>query len=236
VPTMLLTGANRGLGLEFTRQYLAEGWTVHACCRNPAGAAELRALAPADGRLQLHTLEVADFAATARLARSLADRSIDVLLANAGLFGPRHGTDGDWRQVFGHIDYGVWDEIFRVNTQAPLCLAEAFVEHVAASEGRKIVVISSSLGAIAETSGGLYAYRSTKAALNMAMASLAKDLAPRGISVGLYCPGWVQTAMGGPQAPLTPATSIAGLRQRIAELGPATSGEYRRYDGAPIPW
>jgi NAD(P)-dependent dehydrogenase (short-subunit alcohol dehydrogenase family) len=236
VSTILLTGANRGLGLEFTRQYLAEGWTVHACCRDPAGATELRALATADGRLQLHALDVADFAATASLAHSLAGRSIDVLLANAGLFGPKHGADGDWRQVFGHIDYGVWDEIFRVNTQAPLRLAEAFVEHVAASNGRKIVAISSSLGAIAETGGGLYAYRSNKGALMMEMASRAKDLAPRGIAVGVYCPGWVQTAMGGPQAPLAPATSIAGLRQRIAELGPATSGEYRRYDGSRIPW
>lgn len=236
MPTILLTGANRGLGLEFARRYLAEGWTVHACCRDPATATELRALAPADGRLHLHALDVADFAATAVLAAALAGRPIDVLLANAGLFGPKHGADGDWRQVFGHIDYRVWDEIFRVNTQAPLRLAEAFVEHVAASTERKIVAISSSLGAVAETRGGLYAYRSTKAALNMAMASLAKDLAPRGISVGLYCPGWVQTEMGGPEAPLTPAASIAGLRQRIAELGPATSGEFRRFDGSPLPW
>jgi NAD(P)-dependent dehydrogenase (short-subunit alcohol dehydrogenase family) len=236
MPALLLTGANRGLGLEFTRQYLAEGWTVHACCRDPAAATELRALAPADDRLQLHALDVADFAATAALARTLAGRPIDVLLANAGLFGPKHGADGDLRQVFGHLDYRIWDELFRVNTQAPLCLAEAFVEHVAASAGRRIVAISSSLGAVAETGGGLYAYRSSKAALNMAMATLARDLAPRGIAVGVYCPGWVQTAMGGPQAPLTPAASIAGLRQRIAELGPATSGEYRRYDGSPIPW
>jgi NAD(P)-dependent dehydrogenase (short-subunit alcohol dehydrogenase family) len=240
MPTLLVTGANRGLGLEFVRQYAADGWRVLACTRRPDEAVALQELAARQGAVEVHPLDVADPAAIGGLAARLAGTPIDVLLNNAGVFGPKPGAERDPRQQFGHLDPAVVERVFRVNAVAPLRMAEAFVGHVAASVQKKIVTISSSVGSIAQMlerhEGGLYAYRMSKAAVNAAMAALASDVAPRGIRVGVYCPGWVQTDMGGVGAPLTPAESIAGLRARIAELDAATSGQFRLYDGTPIPW
>lgn len=235
MPTVLVTGSNRGLGLEFVRQYAAEGWRVHACCRDPAGASALQELA-AGGDVVVHALDVEDFDAIGRLAQRLAGTAIDVLLNNAGLFGPKAHAEGDPRQSFGHLDYDVWARVLRVNAQAPLRMAEAFVEHVAASGQRRIVNVSSVIGSIARTDGGNYAYRTSKAALNMVTANLARDLAPRGIRVMSVCPGWVKTEMGGAGASLDPATSIRGVRQRIAELDDARSGAFIHHDGAALPW
>jgi NAD(P)-dependent dehydrogenase (short-subunit alcohol dehydrogenase family) len=240
MPTLLVTGANRGLGLEFVRQYAADGWRVVACARQPATATELAALAARQPGVEVHALDVGDAGAIGALAAKLAGTAIDVLLNNAGLFGPKPGADDDPRQLLGHLDPAVLEELFRVNAVAPLRIAEAFVEHVAASEQKKIATISSSIGSIGQTrgrsEGGLYAYRMSKAAVNMAMAALAGDLAPRGIAVGVYCPGWVRTRMGGPRAPLTPEASVAGLRARIASLDAATSGRFLLHDGTPLPW
>jgi NAD(P)-dependent dehydrogenase (short-subunit alcohol dehydrogenase family) len=240
MPTLLVTGANRGLGLEFARQYAADGWRVLACTRVPDAAADLQALATREPCVEIHALDVADPAAVGALAARLAGTPIDVLLNNAGLFGPKPGADRDLRQQFGHLDPTVLHDLHRVNAVAPLRMAEAFVEHVAAGVQKKIATISSSIGSIgqarAKGEGGLYAYRMSKAAVNMAMAALATDLAPRGIAIGVYCPGWVQTAMGGPRAPLTPQQSIAGLRARIAELDAARSGRFFLYDGTELPW
>jgi NAD(P)-dependent dehydrogenase (short-subunit alcohol dehydrogenase family) len=244
MPTLLVTGANRGLGLEFARQYAADGWRVLACTRAPAAASELQELAAGSAAgsagLEVLALDVGDPDAIAALARRLSGTPVDVLLNNAGVFGPKPGADQDLRQQFGHLDPAVLEDLYRVNAIAPLRMAEAFVEHVAASGQKKIATISSSVGSIGQArskgEGGLYAYRMSKAAVNMAMAALASDVAPRGISVGVYCPGWVRTAMGGPRAPLTPAESIAGLRARIAELDAARSGRFYLYDGTELPW
>jgi NAD(P)-dependent dehydrogenase (short-subunit alcohol dehydrogenase family) len=240
MPTLLVTGANRGLGLEFVRQYAADGWHVLACARQPAAAAELASLAQRHPAVEVHALDVGDFEAIGALATRLAGTPIDVLLNNAGLFGPKPGADDDPRQQFGHLDPAVLVELHRVNALAPLRVAEAFVEHVAASGQKKIATISSSIGSIgqsrARSEGGLYAYRMSKAAVNMAMAALASDLAPRGIAVGVYCPGWVRTRMGGPRAPLTPEESIRGLRARIASLDAGTSGRFFLHDGTELPW
>jgi NAD(P)-dependent dehydrogenase (short-subunit alcohol dehydrogenase family) len=179
---------------------------------------------------------VADFDAVDGLARKLQGTAIDVLLNNAGVFGPRLLQDGDNGQAFGHVDYSTWQTVMRVNTFAPVKVAEAFVEHVARSGEKKIVAITSTMGSITETYGGYYVYRASKAALNMAMVSLAKDLAPRGISVAVYCPGWVKTDMGGSGAEITADVSIRGLRRLIGELSPATSGTFHRYNGDIVPW
>lgn len=235
MPQVLITGANRGLGLEFARQYAKAGWVVQACCRNPREAAELTGLAEV-GEVQVHALDVADFTAVKSLADQLDGQRIDVLLNNAGLFGPKILADGDKRQSFGHVDYEIWDDLLRVNTMAPLRLAECFVEHVAASELKKIVSLSSVMGSIAETSTGLYGYRTSKSALNMVMATLAHELAPRDIAVGVFCPGWVKTAMGGPQASLEAAESVAALRQRIDEMRPKPPIEFLRYNQDKLPW
>ena len=236
MPTVLVTGASRGIGLEFVRQYAEQGWSVLACCRNPAAALALQAIASAGRSICAHPLDVSDLEAIDGLAKNLRGQPIDVLINNAGLYGPRAGVDHDPGQLFGHMDFAKWRQLFNVNTIAPFKMAEAFVEHVAASEQRKIVAITSRMASIAETSGSFHAYRTTKAALNMAMASLARDLAPRGIRIGLYSPGWVRTDMGGSKAPQRVEESVHGLRQRIAELDDASSGRFLTYDGKPLPW
>lgn len=226
MPTILLTGAGRGLGIEFVRHYAAAGWRVHACARD-ADAAPLKAV---KGDVQRHALDVTDFAATARLAATLKGEAIDVLLANAGIAG-REATE------FGKVDPDVWLETFRVNALAPLKLAEAFVDHVAASQRRAMVAISSRLGSIGlNREGGRYAYRASKAALNMAWRSLATDTRPRGLTCVVLHPGWVSTDMGGAQAPVTPPLSIAGMTKVIEALKPADTGGFINFDGTRFEW
>jgi NAD(P)-dependent dehydrogenase (short-subunit alcohol dehydrogenase family) len=229
--SVLVTGANRGLGLEFVRQYAADGWRVFACCRDPQAASELRDLAgPAGGRVSLHRLDVADRSQIDALARELKDEPLDVLLNNAGVYGPD-------KVALGRIDYAAWEHVLAVNTLAPLKMAECFVDNVARS-GRKILAsVSSTMGSIARNAEGRhYYYRSSKAALNMAVKSLAIELKPRGIIAVVLCPGWVRTDMGGPNAPLAPEQSIAGLRRVLAGLGPNDSGKFLSYDGSEVPW
>jgi NAD(P)-dependent dehydrogenase (short-subunit alcohol dehydrogenase family) len=226
VPTVLITGANRGIGLEFARAYAADGWIVHACCRHPDKAKELKALRKS---IKTHRLDVTDGLQVASLARELADTPIDLLLNNAGIYGPRSG--------FGETDYDEWLEVLKVNAQAPLRMAERFVEHVAKSERKVIANISSRMGSIGEnSSGGSYIYRSSKAALNMVTKSLSIDLAARGITVVSFHPGWVQTDMGGEGADIPPTESVEGMRKVIAGLARQNSGGFFNFDGKPIAW
>ncbi len=223
MPTVLITGAGRGIGLELTRQYSDDGWTVIACCRRPAVATALRQMG---GKVEVETLDVASESDIADLGRRLKDRSIDVLINNAGIFGPREG-----------IDAAQWLEVFRVNSIAPFLIARELADQVARSDRKLIVSLTSRMGSIEATAdSGATIYRSSKAALNMAMKGLSIELKPRGISVVVFHPGWVQTDMGGKEAPLAPIDSVAGLRRVIAGLGPADSGRFLNYDGTPIPW
>lgn len=235
--TVLITGANRGLGLEFVKQYMAEGDVVHACCRRPGGAAELKALEKANRtHLHVHALDLTRAEAIQRLAGALSETPIDILINNAGVFGPKAEAEKDLRQSLGHIDEEIVARVMRINAIAPLMLSQAFTEHVARSSEKKMVAISSSLGSIAETSGGHYAYRMSKTALNMAMAALARDLEPRSIRVSVLCPGWVQTGMGGPNAPQTVETSVRGVRRLIDEMSIPGAPRFQRFDGTPLPW
>ncbi len=230
MPTILVTGANRGLGLEFVRQYADEGWTVHACCRNPHDAAELNAIASADGGVTIHKLDVADFAAIGRLAKSLNGEPIDVLLNNAGVGG------GD-RQEFMNDVFEAWSRTFRINTMAPLRMTEAFVDNVASSERKVVVIVSTIMASMTgDVSGKLHLYRTSKAAVNMVMRLLSVDLEGRGITTFSLHPGWVRTDMGGAQAPLSPEESIAGIRKVIAGAGPETNGRFMTWDGKELPW
>ena len=226
MPTVLITGANRGIGLEFARSFAAEGWSVHACCRQPDKASRLKAVA---GEVALHRLDVTNGLQVAGLARELADQPLDLLLNNAGIYGPRTG--------FAQTDYDEWAPVFQVNTMAPLRMAERFVAQVARSERKLIANISSKMGSIGDNArGGSYIYRSSKAALNMIVKSLSVDLAGRGIAVVAFHPGWVQTDMGGPEAALTAADSVAGMHAVIDRLGPPDNGKFFNYDGSEIPW
>lgn len=193
--TVLITGANRGLGLEFVRQYAEDGWAVVAVCRSNQDQDDLQALA---GRfdITLEIVDVTDFDAIDALATKHKNRPIDVLINNAAVFGPKAQGDGDLRQTFGHMDYDIWTDLLRVNLMAPFKLTEALIENLKAGTGKKVVAISATPGSITETGKGLNAYRTTKAGLNMAMATLAEDLKPDGISVALFCPGWVKTPYG----------------------------------------
>ena len=229
-PTILITGANRGIGFELTRQFAADGWQVLACCRDPGSADALRALAESSSGIEIHALDVTDYEQMQALSASLAGRAIDVLVSNAGIYGPRGAN-------FGAVSPAEWREVFEVNTIAPMMLVQAFVEQVGASERRLIAVVSSKMGSIDDNgSGGSYIYRSSKTAVNQVVKSLSIDLADRGISVITLHPGWVQTDMGGANAETTVADSAAGLKRIIESSGPAQSGQFIEYDGASIPW
>jgi len=239
MPTVLLTGANRGLGLEFVRQYHADGWRIHACARNPDDATQLQALTgEAAGHISLHALDVTDFPAIDALARRLLGTPIDVLINCAGWMGSRSADRGGVSvQQFGNSDYAEWDRMFRINAWAPMKMVEAFIAHVAAGEQRKIVSLTSLMGSIAQnTSGNSYPYRASKAALNAIVRSLAIDLGKRGIIAVPVNPGWVRTDMGGPRAEIEPATSVSGMRRLIAGLTPEQSGRFWNYDGKELPW
>ncbi len=231
MPSILVTGANRGLGLEFARQYGADGWRVFACCRNPDDAEELRAIArDSAGRISLHALDVKDHRQVEKLAEELKNEPIDILLSNAGIYGPN-------KMFLGKIDFDLWRDVLAVNTLAPVKLAECFLDNVVRSQRRIIAAITSTMGSIALNGEGRhYLYRSSKAALNMAYKSLSIDLRPRGIIAVVLCPGWVRTDMGGPDASLSPEESIAGMKKVLAGLRLEDSGKFFNYTGAEVPW
>jgi len=227
MPTVLVTGAGRGLGLEFARQYMAEGWTVIATVRDPAKGAVLAEL----GRsVEVHMLDVTDRPAIQQLACELKGRPIDLLLNNAGIYGPR-------TQDFGGTDYATWEKVLATNVMGPLAMTEALVDNVAASGRKLVVMVSSQMGSIGDNASGEdYIYRSSKAALNAVTKSLSIDLGRRGIAVVAVHPGWVRTDMGGPSGSLAPKTSIAHLRALFAKLGPRDSGKFFNYDGSKLAW
>ena len=228
--TILITGANRGLGLEFTRQFAPEAKRIIACCRNPARANELNQIATQSGGVvQTRRLDVTDATRVKALAAELADQSVDLLLNNAGIMGPKLAG--------GVQDVDAWRQVLEVNTIAPLKLVESLLDSVASSRRRLIVNISSKMGSIGDNqSGGGYVYRSSKAALNAVMKSLALDTAERGVIVLLLHPGWVVTDMGGPKGLIDAATSVAGMKRIIDSADNSLAGQFLNYDGAQIPW
>lgn len=229
--TVLITGANRGLGLEFCRQYAAEGWGVIACCRQPSLSTELNRLAQQYATVEVETLNVADFTEIDALSRKLSERCIDVLINNAGVYGDSKSGG------FGQIDYQLWTQNLIINTQAPIKMAEAFLHQIKCSEKKLIVNISSLMGSMADNdSGGSILYRSSKAALNAAMKSLAIELKIKGVGVLTFHPGWVKTDMGGPNALIDASESISGMRAMIENFSMEQSGCFVKYDGTPLPW
>lgn len=233
MPSVLITGANRGIGLEFVRQYASAGWQVLACCRQPDHADNLKKLVlqHAPGCVALYQLDVMCFDQISKLSKSLSRQPVDLLVNNAGMY-----PDAD-REESGAVDQDAWIEAFRVNTIAPYKMAAAFTGQIASSQQKKIVNITSKMGSLSDnTSGGSYLYRSSKAALNMIVRSLAVDLAAQQIIVAALHPGWVQTDMGGPDALITVEQSVTGMRRVISQLGMADSGRFYAYDGQEIAW
>ena len=223
MPTILITGAGRGLGAELARQYLADDWHVIATARDPSQLDD-------QAGYQREQLDVCDQASVNALADSLDGTAIDLLLNNAGV---NRSLD----VKFGRFNYDDWVEEFRVNTLAPLRIAEALVNHVARSDRKLMAFISSKTGSNElNTSSGSPGYRASKAALNSGVRSAAVELAPLGITCVLLHPGWVRTDMGGADAALEMRTSIEGVRQVIGGLTPDDNGRFINYDGSEIPW
>jgi len=220
VPTILITGAGRGLGLELARQYAADGWRVIGTVRDgdleKIGAESLK-------------VDVADFAEVLKLRAKLKGEPLDILFCNAGIIGKR-GT------ALGSFDYADWEEILRVNLLGAAAVIEALVDNVAASERKTIAVMSSRLGSISETSGMTLPYSTSKAALNLLAKALAETLRPRGVVVAALSPGWVKTDMGGQGASFTPEVSVRGLRKVLGGLRRDDSGKFFSHDGSQIPW
>lgn len=222
--TVVISGANRGLGLEFARRYADDGAQVIAGARDPAAATELSAI----GGVAVHPLEVRDGASVAAFHRAVGERPVDILIANAGT--------GDRGQRPSRFDFESWLDLFDTNSLGPVRLAQAFLPNLKAGHDKKLVAITSILGSTATHSGDMFAYRASKAALNNAWAGLAAALRGDGIVCLPLHPGWVKTDMGGAGAQITPQQSVDGLRARIAEAGPARSGKLFAYDGEPLPW
>ena len=229
--TVLITGANRGLGLEFARQYAADGWQVLAACRNPRAAEALQKIAADNrGRVTPLAMDVADTDSVRQAAQQFNSTALELLINSAGIYGARN-------QRAGATDYADWARVLEVNTMGPLRVLEAFTAHLVRGERRLVITITSGMGSLADnTSGGSIPYRTSKAAVNMVMRSAAIDLKERSISCVVVNPGWVKTDMGGPGARLSPEHSIAAMRQLIAKLGPQDSGKFFNYDGREYPW
>lgn len=226
MPTLLITGANRGIGLELTKRYAADGWTVIAACREPQAAAELKAIRG----ISVEALDVTDYAAVDKLAQTYDGTAIDLLLNNAGIYGNRDGA-------LKVSDFDTYLRVLHVNSVAPMKLALAFLPHLKATKGgAKIATISSRMGSISQGGGGSYAYRASKAAINAGMHNLALDLKSSGISCITLHPGWVKTDMGGAGADIDVATSAAGLKTVIDGLTLKDTGKFYNYDGGEIPW
>jgi NAD(P)-dependent dehydrogenase (short-subunit alcohol dehydrogenase family) len=229
--TVMITGAGRGIGLEFVRQYDADGWRIFACCRTPALAGEVNELAQAsDGRISMHTLDVDNAASVAALKAELGDTAFDVLINNAGVMGQRNAERGN-------IDYDAWTGCMNTNVMGPMRIAEAFADNVVAGGEKKLVTVSSKMGSIGlNQAPNSIVYRSSKAAVNMVMSCLANDLAGHGVICHSFHPGWVRTDMGGQAADISAQESAAGMRAVISGLTSSDTGGFSNYDGANLAW
>lgn len=223
MPTIVITGCDTGLGVEFARQYAAEGHRVLATCLNPDTAHDTRAI---KGNIEVMKLDMTDHGDIAALGRHLAGAPVDILVSNAGIGRPH--------PPFGQTDYDNWRRILETNLIGPMKLAETLVDNIAAGELKIMAFVSSRMGSIAlNNSGGSYAYRSSKAGLNMMVKGLAVDLAPRQISVIALHPGWAATEPGG-RVPV--AESVSGMRGVIHRAGRHHTGIFQTYSDQPLPW
>jgi NAD(P)-dependent dehydrogenase (short-subunit alcohol dehydrogenase family) len=235
--TIIITGANQGIGFEFTRQYASAGYDVIACCRTPDKADELQALATSNSSISVEKLDVCDHAAIDALGAKYAGTPIDVLLNNAGMIGPGPIAENIDRQHFGSIDYAVWQEVIETNTFGPIKLAETFIDNLAASDEKKLVNISSNVGSIAERCLPAIAYASSKTALNRVTTIIAEQLKERGIITALFCPGAVKTRMDAwGKAGVGIEESVSSLRPLIDSLSMSDAGSFRDYTGRTIAW
>ncbi len=228
---LLITGTSRGIGLEMVRYAMECGWRVFACCRHPHQAdALLKLAALAPERISVHIADLAELATLQALAYELRNEAIDMLINNAGVYGSNQNQ-------FGEVDVRSWQQAFAINCIAPLKLSEALCEQVAISEHKIIACLSSKMGSMADNgSGGSYIYRSSKAALNAVVKSMAVDLLPKNIKAVALHPGWVKTDMGGVNAEITARESVTQMFETLLALTAKDSGRFIDIDGSDIPW
>lgn len=228
--SIIVTGANRGIGFEFVRQYAQAGWRVYAGCRNPERAHDLNRLAASNPDLSVHPLDVTDPRHIHAMSMVLGESPLDLLINNAGVLGPTE-------QGFGHTDTDAWSYTFKVNAIAPLKLTEALVENLALAERPLVAVLSSRMGSVTDNdSGGYYIYRSSKAALNAVVKSAALDLTRRGITIVALHPGWVRTGMGGADAEIEAEESVNHLKALLERMQPTDTGRFFDLSGEELPW
>ena len=226
-PTVLITGANRGLGLEFTKQYLAETWNVMACYRQNQVSKELSVLQKKYSKLKIINLDVTSATSMEELKNNLGKSRLDLLINNAGIYSQSNRL--------GQLNIEDLVKVFLTNAVAPLKLSEILIENLKLGELKIIANISSIMGSLNDNhSGGAYGYRAGKAALNMFMKTLSFDLEPLGIKVVNLHPGWVKTDMGGDKAPLEIPMSVQGMRKVIQQF--STTGSFYDYLGHKLPW
>lgn len=226
--TVVITGANRGIGLGLVKVFSANKAKVVAACRNPDQALELQAFAKSSP-LEIHALDLGDKASMLSFAAAMAGKPVDILINNAGIIG------GD-RQNATDIDYDAWEQAFAVNTIAPFRLTMSLLPNLKQSSRPRVISVSSQMGSLAGEGAGYYAYRSSKAALNKVMKGLAVDLEPFGVLVCPIHPGWVKTDMGGANAAITVTQSAAGIFKLIESLTKSQSGKFLTWEGEELPW
>jgi NAD(P)-dependent dehydrogenase (short-subunit alcohol dehydrogenase family) len=225
--TVLITGANRGLGLEFVKQYAIDNYEVIACARKLNKKDSLHKLQESYKNISIFALDIQNFTSIDQLAKTLK-KPIDILINNAGVY-PDSSID--------HIDYDAWLDAFKINTLAAFKMTKAFLPHLKKGDLKKVASLTSKMGSIDDNSGGgEYLYRSSKTALNMVMKSLSIDLKPYDLSLITLHPGWVRTDMGGPNGLIDADESVAGMKHQIEKLSIKTSGQFIAYDGKKIPW
>ncbi|MDD5586466.1 MAG: SDR family oxidoreductase [Alphaproteobacteria bacterium] len=240
MPAVLITGSNRGIGLEFTRQYAEDGWQVIATCRAPEKAEALRQLAKKHPSVRIEKLDVAGRKSLAALSGKLQDVPLDLLINNAGILSGTElqpdAVQSDKSQLFGTIDPAAWAKAMHTNAIAPVMVTQTFLPNLRRAANGKVIMISSEMGSIEHTYPGHIAYCTSKAALNMGMRNAALTLRNEKIVVVSLHPGWVKTDMGGRSAPLTPEESVKGMRKVIAGLTLKQSGQFFQYDGEKLAW
>jgi NAD(P)-dependent dehydrogenase (short-subunit alcohol dehydrogenase family) len=221
---VLVTGANRGLGLEFSKQLQQAGYEVIGTARSPDKAVELKA-----SGARVEQLDVSSQTSVEGLAKRLNDVSIDILINNAGML---NRTDSS----LGSLDFEIMERTFQVNSLGPLRVIQALLPNLQAGEKKTIVNITSRLGSIELSTGGMYSYRTSKTALNQINKIISAELAPQGFTSVVIHPGWVRTDMGGDAATLAIPESISAILKVVEGLSVENTGKFYNYDGEELPW
>ena len=228
--TILVTGANRGIGLELVKQYCNQNYQVIGTYRNENTSGEFISMSQNLNNLKVYSLDVSSDQSLKDFSSKLGDTPVDIFINNAGVYGPRDSS-------FNNVDERNWISVFQTNAIAPLLLTQLIIENLRNGSQKKLIYITSKMGSIDDNkSGGAYIYRSSKTALNSVVKSISLDLAKDGMKVALLHPGWVRTDMGGPNGLIDTTTSVSGMIEVIDRLSQSDSGCFFNYDGSKIPW